>query len=326
MHRRLLMFTLAMLAGSTQLLAQAVVPPPPGGAGTAAQVDKTTQTQDVRFRNDQHDRMTVPVTLSGTGPYRFLVDTGANRTAISRELAERLKLSAGGKASLHSVTEDSTVTTAMVPDLQLTRRNVQVMDAPLLESANMGADGILGTDSLRSERVLFDFEGQTLSIVPAQRYESFNEPGAIVITARNRNGRLIITEATANGHRLTVVLDTGSEISIGNSSLRKALLGRSVPASSQQVELQSVTGGKILGDYIFVHNLEMDGVTLNNLPIVFADAHAFGTLGLDGKPALLLGMNALRAFKKVSIDFANKRFRVVLPEHSENAVRLAARL
>ena len=325
MRRRLLMFTLAMLAGSNALLAQAILPPAPGAAG-AAQVDKTTQTEDVRFRNDQNDRMTVPVTLSGTGPYRFLVDTGANRTAISRELAERLKLTAGGKAALHSVTEDSTVATAMVPDLQLTRKNVQVMDAPLLESANMGADGILGTDSLRSERILFDFEGKTLSIVPAQKYESLSEPGAIVITARNRNGRLIITEATANGHRLTVVLDTGSEISIGNSALRKALLGRSVPASSQQVELQSVTGGKILGDYIFVRNLEMDGVTLNNLPIVFADAHAFGTLGLDEKPALLLGMNALRAFKKVSIDFANKRFRVVLPEHSENAVRLAARL
>jgi hypothetical protein len=82
----------------------------------------------------------------------------------------------------------------------------------------------------------------------------------------------------------------------------------------------------IAGDYTFARKLEMGGVTLNNLPIVFADAHTFKTLGLDKKPALLLGMNALRAFKKVSIDFANKTFRVVLPEHSENVVKMASRL
>ena len=66
-------------------------------AGVPA-IDRTTQTQDVKFRNEHDDRMTVPVRLSGAGPYRFLVDTGADRTAVSRELADRLKLkSAGGR-------------------------------------------------------------------------------------------------------------------------------------------------------------------------------------------------------------------------------------
>jgi hypothetical protein len=34
-------------------------------------------------------------------------------------------------------------------------------------------------------------------------------------------------------------------------------------------------------------------------------------------------MNALRAFKKVSIDFATRKFRVVLPEHSAVQSELA---
>ena len=46
-------------------------------------------------------------------------------------------------------------------------------------------------------------------------------------------------------------------------------------------------------------------------------------LKLDRKPALLLGMNAIRAFKKVSIDFANRKFRVVLPEESSLMFELA---
>ncbi len=324
MHRPLLVFALGVLAGNSALPAQ---PTTAGQLPVSGQVDTATQTEDVKFRNDLYDRMTVPVRLSGTGPYRFLVDTGADRTAISRELASKLKLASGEKAALHSVAGVSTVSTATVPNLQLTRRNVQVVDAPVLESSNMGADGILGTDSLKSQRVLFDFEGQTLSIVPAKKYEvAAGGPGTIIITARNRNGRLIITQARANGHKLTVILDTGAQVSIGNSLLRKLLLGQSGSAGSQVVELQSVTGGMISGDYTSVRDLEMDGVTMHDLPIVFADAHTFKTLGLDKKPALLLGMNALRAFKKVSIDFTNRKFRVVLPEHSEYVVKVATRL
>lgn len=140
------------------------------------EIDKTTQTEDVRFKTERNDRMTVPVRLSGTGPYRFLVDTGSDRTAISRELAARLKLQAGDSALVHGIAGVSTVSTASVPDLQLTRRQVKVTDAPLLEGANMGADGILGVDSLRSQRVMFDFEAQTLSIVPSVTADFREEP------------------------------------------------------------------------------------------------------------------------------------------------------
>jgi len=66
-------------------------------------VDSTTQTDDVAVQDDGHDRMTVPVRFRGAGPFDFLVDTGADRTAVSRELAQRLNLAAGHKARLHSV-------------------------------------------------------------------------------------------------------------------------------------------------------------------------------------------------------------------------------
>lgn len=324
MPRPMVMFPLMLLGGASLAAAQPMKGPQ--SAAPEGPVDRTSQTEDVKFRNDLYERMTVPVRLSGTGPYRFLVDTGADRTAVSRELATKLKLAAGQKASLHSVSEMSTISTATVPDLQLTRRNVRVIDAAVLESANMGADGILGVDSLRAQRVLFDFEGQSMSVVPSKSIESVTEPGAIVITAQSRNGRLIITEARANGRPVTVVLDTGAQVSIGNSALRKQLLGKGLRDGSQRIELESVTGGKLMGDYLFVRELEMSGVQLSNLAIVFADAHTFKALKLERKPALLLGMNALRAFKRVSIDFANKTFRVVLPQRTENEIRMADRL
>ena len=290
------------------------------------QVDKKTQAEDVRFKTDRTDRMTVPVVVSGSGPYRFLVDTGADRTAVSRQLASRLKFAAAENASLHSVTGISTVSTATVPTLRLTKKEIRNINAPLLESDHMGADGILGTDSLRAQRVLFDFEANSLSIVPSAVPDFRVEPGTIVIQGARRNGRLVVTDATANGRSLTVVVDTGSQVSIGNEALRKSLLGAKVLSGAGQVELISVTGDKIMGDYMFVRELEIGGATLRNLAIVFANAHSFKQMRLDRKPALLLGMNAMRAFKKVSIDFASRKLRVVVPEHSALDTKLAARL
>jgi predicted aspartyl protease len=285
------------------------------------EIDKTTQTEDVRFRN-RDDRMTVPVRLAGAGPYQFLVDTGADRTAVSRQLVARLNLPSAGGAALHSVSGVSNVSTAKVHNLQLTR-TPETVDAAVLDGANMGADGIVGVDLLRSQRVQFDFEKQTMSIVPSATPDFNDERGTIVVRAKRKNGRLVVTDAVANDEHLTVVLDTGSQVSIGNLALRRRLLGDNLVNIDKSVELESVTGQKIIGDYMFIKQLTIGGVGLTNLAVVFTDAHTFKQLGLDRRPALLLGMNAIRAFKKVSIDFASKKLRVVMPEHSELDVRVA---
>lgn len=320
MVRRLFLISLAAAASSNAVGAQTTNAAP---ATAPATVDKTTQTEDVRFKNEYYDRMTVPVRLGGAGPYRFLVDTGSNRTTISRELASRLSLPAGAGVSLHSVAGVSNTSTAKVPNLQLTRKVVKIADAPLLESANMGADGILGTDSLSSQRVVFDFTTQTMSIVPSETHDFVEGPNTIVVEGKRRNGRLVVTDATANGHDLTVVVDTGSQVSIGNEALRAALFGNR-PDTSQPIEIESVTGGKIMGEATFVEQVEIGGVTLKNLAVVFAPAHTFDQLKLGQKPALLLGMNAMRAFKKVSIDFSRLTMRVIVPESSALDVRIAA--
>lgn len=275
--------------------------------------DQGSQADDVRFSTDLNDRMTVAVHLAGAGPFRFLVDTGADRTAISSDLAERLALKAGETAPLHTVTGKSLVETAIVPGLQLSRSAVTVVDAPVLESRHIGADGILGTDTLRSQRVVFDFENRTMSLIPASLRVP-REDGTIVVTGRLRNGRLILTNAIADDNRITAVIDSGSEVTIGNEALRRRLDKRGLLKNSGVVRLQSVTGDILLGEYVFLRKLELGDVTLANLAVVFADAHTFKQLGLEKRPAILLGMNALKAFKKVSIDFANRKFRVILPE------------
>jgi predicted aspartyl protease len=320
---------MALLGTAMPLAAQMVSLPQPvrtqeyEAVAERDRVDSTTQATDLRFKGDGYDRMTVPVRIGGHGPYRFLIDTGADRTAISSDLARQLRLGDRKGTTLHSVTGKSQIETANVPMIDITARQVRNVDAALLNSDHMGADGILGLDSLRSQRVLFDFRKQTLTIVPADTHVRDGKD-TIVVTAKVRNGRLILSKANADDVPLTLVVDTGAQVSIGNMKLRKKLRRGGRVKRNGQVELVSVTGEKIMGEYTIVRTLEVGGIKLKNMPIVFADSHAFRRLGLDDKPALLLGMNALRSFDRVSIDFARRKLKVVLPEESSLQNRAVA--
>lgn len=287
-------------------------------------IDNSTQAQDVKLRTDRDDRMTVPVRLAGAGPYQFLVDTGADRTAVSRELVAKLALPSAGDAQLHSISGVTQISTARVRNVELTQKP-ETVDAAVLDRAYIGADGIVGSDLLRSERVQFDFEKQTMTIVPSATRDFHSDDNAIVIRALRKNGRLVVTDADVGGERLTIVLDTGSDLCIGNEALRQHLRADEIIDVGHNVELESVTGAKITGDLMSIRKMKIGGITLSNVAVVVTDAHTFNQLGLENKPAMLLGMNAMRAFKKVSIDFANKKFRVVLPEHSELETEVASR-
>ena len=279
-------------------------------------IDKTTTTDEVAIRTDDGDRMTVPVSVSGRGPFRFLVDTGSERTVISRELAQQLQLATGRSAILHSVMGRNDVSTVHIPHLRVSSNVISVNDAPALGASNIGADGMLGIDSLRSQRVLFDFKAKTMSITPANQPLERMDGDTIVVRAKSRNGRLIFTQAKIDGKRISVIVDTGSQVTIANLALQNLLTKRGHNLLPESVMIESVTGEKMSARISRVPQIELGGVQLKDLSVAFADAHIFRQLKLDDRPALLLGMNAMRAFDRISIDFAAKKVRFVLPTTS----------
>jgi len=289
------------------------------------QIDNVTTTDEVAIGRDIGDRMTVKVSVGDNGPYRFLVDTGAERTIISRELAHRLQLADGKDTILHSVIGANDVNTVFIPHLRVSNNVISVVDAPALAASNIGADGMLGIDSLRSQRVLFDFKAQTMSITPANRPAEKLDGQTIVVRARARRGRLIFTQAQIDGQRVTVIVDTGSQVTIGNLALQRALMKRRLWTAPNPVTIESVTGEKLSAKVMELQRLELGDVRIEDLAIAFADAHIFKQLELRQQPALLLGMNAMRAFDRISIDFQSKKVRFVLPGTSmRSTVRLAA--
>jgi predicted aspartyl protease len=288
------------------------------------QIDNITTTDEVAIGRDAADRMTVDVSVGGKGPYRFLVDTGAERTIISRELARRLSLEDGKGAVLHSVIGVNDVSTVFIPHLQVSNNIISVVDAPALAASNIGADGMLGIDSLRSQRVLFDFKTNSMSITPSNRRAEKLDGQTIVVRARARQGRLIFTQAQIDGQQVTVIVDTGSQVTIGNVALQRALTKQRLLSAPSPVTIESVTGEKLTARAAEIKRLELGEVRIEDLAVAFADAHIFKQLDLKNKPALLLGMNAMRAFDRISIDFQSKKVRFVLPGTSmRRTIRLA---
>lgn len=262
-------------------------------------------------------RLTVAVAVNARGPYNFIIDTGAERTVVSRELANTLRLSAGRPVTLLSMTGRSTVDTVLVPDLTIKSIGIQhSMVAPKLEARNLGAIGLLGIDTLRDHQVSIDFERGTMEVRKSEKRPKFRRRSndEIVVTAKSLYGQLIVTDAYYGNTRIQVVLDTGSQVSMGNSALRKRVARA---RKTQPIELTDVTGEKTMADYTTVPNIKVGNVLFGSMPVAFADVAPFERFGLTDRPALLLGMDALRSFRRVDIDFPNRQVRFLMPKATE---------
>jgi len=108
-------------------------------AGPAAQLPDQQTSETLDYRVGADTRMTVPVTVGGHGPYRFVVDTGSERTVISSELARSLGLGPGDDVMVSSMTEVSLVSTVILPALRVGQRTMDDIHAPALARANLGA-------------------------------------------------------------------------------------------------------------------------------------------------------------------------------------------
>ena len=305
----------AMCIAAQSALAQSVTPEPAAvpqvhdlplralpDISPLAQAEQALATADIiASQTDVYDRLTVPVTIGGQGPFRFMIDTGAQATVVTRGLTERLSLKPVGAATIVGMGSTRPVELVGLDGLEFAQRVIDTIQAPVLEERNIGADGILGLDSLQDLRVMIDFRAQTIAVNDADVLGG-NRGYEIIVRARHRLGRLIITNATVDGVRTALVLDTGAQSSFGNAMLKRRLRTRKLDTVSST----DVNGVQITGDRHFARAVEIQGLQLNNVPITFTQSPAFAALGLGSRPALILGMRDLRLFNRVAIDFASR--------------------
>jgi predicted aspartyl protease len=260
--------------------------------------------------NDLYKRMTAPIRINGKGPFPFVVDTGANQTVISAELATQLGLPLGDPAPLNGVAGVQMAPTTRA-QLDVGPRHRRDATLSILSQADIGGSGLLGLEDLDGQAVTLDFRAQVLRIEPGRR--SVNDIGAIAVKAHRRNGQLTLVDADLAGLHVTAFLDSGAQNTIGNMALR-ALAQTKNPASAwYQTPILSATGQTIEAEMADLPRLRVGDLNVPNWPVAFADLHTFRMWNLVDRPAILLGIDILSRFEAVCLDFARDEVRFRLP-------------
>jgi predicted aspartyl protease len=294
---------------------------------------------DLLTAADLAGRVTAPVRINGQGPFNFVVDTGANRTVITTELAAQLQLPDAGPANIHGVAGVEPAGTATVDLLEIDAVSTRNIRAPTISRARLGADGLLGVDVLRNRRVTIDFLHNQFLITPSrsgsdeistlkmrevatggERESNFRR---IVVPARYRFGQLIIVGADVAGRPVTAFMDSGSQSTVGNHALRRLVLGTNPDPRTRRYEVPvlSATGQTAKGELAVMPLLKIGGLSIAGLSTVFADLHIFDIWDLKTKPSLLLGIDAMRQFASITLDYGRRQVVFVLPASQARRVR-----
>jgi len=308
------------VTAAAQRITADTVPPPASASQDVA---------SLKARTDVADLLTVAVMVNGHGPYQFVVDTGAERSVIAEEIAVGLNLGHEDDVILQGIARAVTVPTVRPHSLAFGPfvRNDVLM--PVLPRATLVADGYLGLDVINGTRVTFDFKNHQLHVEQPKpifrpRINDFNiqpsglealNPNETWLQARGKGGRLQIIDCLVNDVPAAAFVDTGAEISVGNPALWTALKTyRKGTPDLGPIVLTGVTGGELPGEVISVPRMNLQELSFTESVLAIADAPDFTSWGLHDKPAVLIGMNYLRQFASVTVDYRAKEIRFELSE------------
>ncbi|QUD86763.1 aspartyl protease family protein [Phenylobacterium montanum] len=273
---------------------------------------------------DAARRMSVGVELNRQGPFTFVVDTGANRSVVASETAAALALPSAGEEDVHGILGAEQSRVVLVDRLTIGEVTSRRLRLPTLGADSLGVQGLLGVDVFGDRRVVLNFHDDRLEIGPSydgvsvtrgdrlrgsSSFASDDTSDGVRVPARYRGGQLIIVDADVGGLPVTAFLDSGSQNTVANLALYKQMLEHKPDqvAKLLKVELLSATGQVAPGDLCLLPSLRLGGLKMTGLSAVYADLHTFDIWGLSTRPSILVGVDVLRHFNAVELDFGRRQ-------------------
>lgn len=200
----------------------------------------------------------VPVTVNGSGPYEFMLDTGATISAVDRELAKDLALRVDARGTVTTLVEHvpvSLVEACRISFGPLTEPSVEVMVRDLngLRHIDPEIRGVLGQNALdhadflldyRHKLVEFDTDGElerTLGghHIPLRREVLKDSPqfGNLAVEARIATDSVQVMDFLLDSGSASLVLFGGPGNLSGGQSLVTDAVGHQQMAELHQAQL-----------------------------------------------------------------------------------------
>ena len=277
-----------------------------------AQQNAQPDASKIAADTDAAQHLTINVMINGKGPFQFVVDTGADRSVVAQDVAVSLGLLRGTHVNVEGIVRTVNAETVTVDNLTFGAVSRDHLILPVLPRTLLGSDGYLGLDAIDGYRVTLDFQNRALLVGQPHHVMLMNwlPPQETMVPVHGSMGHLRATNCKVDGVNTTAFIDTGAEISVANVKLFNELVAIN-PAyiRKETVALTGVTGGLVQGRLATIERVKLGGLRWEICNLVVADLQIFDIWGLGDRPALLIGMNFLRQFAKVSVDYGSHELR-----------------
>src|SRR5579862_3574851 len=290
----------------------------PGVANPAEELSEViVETNEPKFvaptRRDRIGRIWAPVMIDGKGPYRLVLDTGANRSAITARTAQLLGLpqTINGSTLVTGFTGAAMAPTIHVDQLEVGDLLMGPTEMPVLPDVFGVAQGVLGIEGLQNKRIVADFTRDYLEI--ARSHGERARFGFTVVPLKLIRGGLLAAEVRVGSIRAKAIIDTGAQGTVGNVALREALL-RHPPRNAKQEDIIGVSLDVQSGDNLPLPDLDFGHLKVQGVRILFGDMYLFQHWKLTDEPTLTLGMDLLGSFDVLIIDYARHELQVRMRE------------
>jgi predicted aspartyl protease len=263
-----------------------------------------------------HGHATTPVVINGVGPFEFIVDTAASAATVTSALTSELGLlPESGKARVQGGGGVESADFYMLNSLVVAGLETRGQPAAMLDRVQReySAFGVVGADVLSKGVLALDLPKGQISFGRPGDIGDARGPGWTSIPIKLNDVDFALLPMEIEGKRVTAVLDTGARRSVVNWAFAKKL--RLSPGSERVVRAEAVEGAT--AQTTEAHAIEATLIEAGDLEweqreLTIADLSVFEALGLDNKPAMILGLDLLRELRVV-VDYGGKRLYLQRP-------------
>jgi predicted aspartyl protease len=318
LHRFTMMLVLLLAAGVTAAAdpEAPAAPTPNPAAGADGLSEVIVQAAEPRYvaptKRDRIGRIWAPVLINDQGPFRFVLDTGANHSTVSATVAGKLGIPVrtDQAIALRGVTGSRLVGWIPVESLVVGDLELRSKRLPIINDALGGAEGVLGTDGLQDKRIFIDFMHDKITI-----FRSHSEPpppGFTTIPIKLVSGLLLVAEVKIGAVRAKAIIDTGGQGTIANAAFKDAMTRRIDPKDLQADEIQGATLDIQRGDRVNAPVISIGGIEISRAHITVGDMYIFQHWKMTNEPAILIGMDVLGVLDTMIIDYKRRELQVKL--------------
>jgi predicted aspartyl protease len=278
---------------------------------TAATLSPRSAKVKFRLTGGAQPLILLPVEVNGSGPFEFILDTGAGTSLLSSDLAKQLEMKIVGSKEGQSAGGKVAVSLAKTDSLAVGEARLQDVDVGIVDLAHIGktigakVDGDLGYNFLKQFRLTIDYCNCEVRLDDPKLVENFGRSAKTEVPMRLASPAkpLILVDVRANGRGpFQFAIDTGTSTTAITPELAKQLGIKSSPidpvtTGGAQVD---VTAGTL-------QSFQIGGAKIDNIAVVVADFFAMLSNAIGAKLDGIVGYNFLRNYKVV-IDYPGETF------------------